>query len=133
MMHIPSIAVFPEKQNIVPRAPDKKSKMVNNTSKKKSISIQHIKTITKNDILDTINNIIGINIIKSITFIHKEDKSWCAFVHFNDYDESKSYDKNTIVIQNFINLLKNEDIINIWYTKKVKWNVCTYIKYLSLK
>ena len=131
-MRIPSIAVYPEKQNMVPRAPNKKNTNVN-ISKKKTISIQNAKTITKKDIQDTIFNIFGINIIKSITFIHKEDKSWCAFIHFNDYKQSQSYDKNKIVIENFLNALETEDPSYIWYTKKVKWNVCTYVKYLTIK
>ena len=131
-MRIPSIAVYPEKQNMVPRAPNKKNTNVN-VSKKKTISIQNAKTITKQDIQDTILNIFGINIIKSITFIHKEDKSWCAFIHFNDYKQSQSYDKNKIVIENFLNALETEDPSYIWYTNKVKWNVCTYVKYLTIK
>ena len=131
-MRIPSIAVFPEKQSMVPSPPNKKNTIVNE-SKRKTISIQHVKNISKEDIHDTILNIFGINIIKSITFIHKEDKSWCAFIHFNDYKQNQNYDKNTIVIENFFKTLETEDSTHIWYTKKIKWNVCTYLKYITMK
>ena len=131
-MRIPSIAVFPENSKMVPRAPNKKNTDVKQFQRK-TISFKSKKTITKKDIYDTIVNIFGINIIKSITFIYREDKTWCAFIHFDDYKESKSYDKNTIVIKNFMKALETEDTAKIWYTEKIKWNVCTYVKYLTMK